>query len=322
MGIVYDFWPRDDPSLHNQSTLKDITDEEFNATFAPRPLTTRQIWLQRFAFIFFFGWLRLICFFLFTLIFIAVVYPMAVIVPYVPFIRPIGIAIGKLYSRGILWCYGIWWVRIKGKMDPQTRQISYNHTTVSDGLLMYLVQTSTFVMMAGARKIPGFGRMFDALGAVYIDRSRQEGSSSLVADAIRNHAATPVAIAPEAKLSNGDVVFRFRTGGFLTSEQIQPLAFRYYRVFPAFGGGLSWFVPSFWDYLWTVFCSPAFIAEAVWLEPLRKEKIEKLSPQERADATQLAIANYLGTLAISRSTKEFFQKAEATEKTEGKEKTE
>jgi 1-acyl-sn-glycerol-3-phosphate acyltransferase len=321
MGLFYDFWPRDDPNLHDQTELTDVTEEQFNATFAPRPPTRVQVWLQRFSFVFLFGWLRLICFFVFTVLFVVFVYPLAVLTPYVPFARAIGVVIGKLYARGILWCYGIWWVRYNGKMDPKTRQVSYNHTTITDGLFMYLVQTCTFVMMAGVRKVPGFGRMFDALGAVYIDRSRQEGSSSLVSEAIRNHAGTPVAIAPEAKLSNGDVVFRFRTGGFLTAEQIQPVAFRYYRILPFFGGELSWFVPSFWDYLWTVFCSPAFVAEATWLEPLAPERLEGLTPQQRADATQLAIANYLGTLAISKSTKDFFQK-EAAPPGEGKEKTE
>jgi 1-acyl-sn-glycerol-3-phosphate acyltransferase len=309
MGILYNFWPKDDPTLHNQTTLTDVTEEQFNETFAPRELTTVQRWLQAFAFIFLLGWLRLVSFIVFTIVFIVVVYPLAVIIPHVPALLPFGIFLGKVYSRGLLWCYGIWWIRIKGKMDPKTRQISYNHTTVPDGVLMYFIHVSTFVMMAGVRSTPAFGRMFDVLGAVYIDRSRQEGSSSLVSEAIKNHEKAPVAIAPEGKLSNGNVVFRFRTGGFLTSEQIQPLAFRYYRILPCFGGELSWFVPSFLEYLFRVFCAPGFVAEVTWLDPIPPSKLEDLTPQQRADQTQLAIANYLGARAISKSTKDFFQKA-------------
>jgi 1-acyl-sn-glycerol-3-phosphate acyltransferase len=317
MGILYDFWPRDEPTLHNQTTLADISDEEFNATFAPRPVTKVQIWLQRLSFVIFFGWLRFLCFFPFAFVFVLLVYPIAVAVPIIPWIRPLGIAIGKLYARGLLWCYGIWWIRRIGKFHPKTRQITYNHTTVTDGILMYLVQTSTFVMAAGTKNIPAFGKMFQALGSVFIDRSRQAGSSMLLSEAIKDHSLFPVAVAPEAKLSNGDVVFRFRTGGFLTSEQIQPLAFRFYRLLPFVGGELSWFVPSFWDYFKTVICSPGFVAEVTWLDPIASEKLEEASPQERADATQLALANYLGTLVISKSTKEFFQKT-----TEEKAKTE
>jgi 1-acyl-sn-glycerol-3-phosphate acyltransferase len=323
MGVLYDFWPRDVPSLHNQKTLSDITEEDFNATFAPVPVTPVQKWLRRISFVVFFGWLRMICFVLFTIVFIILAYPCALIYPYFPFARSIGVVIGKVYMRGLLWCYGLWWIKVKGKIDPQTRQISYNHTTIPDGLLMFYIHTSTFVMVAAAKKMPIFGKMMDVMGSIYIDRSHQGGSASLVSDGIRNHAIKPVAIAPEAKLSNGDVIFRFRTGGFLTAEQVQPIAFRYYRILPAFGGQLSWFVPSFLDYLKGVFCSPGFVLVATWLDPIRTDQLEGKTPQERADITQLALANFFGTLAISKSTKDFFQKTEeAPEGVEEKTKNE
>jgi 1-acyl-sn-glycerol-3-phosphate acyltransferase len=260
--------------------------------------------------------------FVFSIIFIILVLPLAYLGSIIPLARTIGILIGKAYMRGILWCYGIWWIRIKGRMDPKTRQITYNHTAVPDGILLFCIHTCTFTMMASVKGVPAFGKMMEALGSVFIDRTRQDGNSSLISDAIRDHSRQPLAVAPEAKLSNGTVVFRFRTGAFLTNEQIQPIAFRYYRLLPAFGGGLGWFVDSFWEYLWTVFCSPGFIAEATWLDPIRSEVLEGKTPQDRADLTQLALANYFGTLAVDKSTKEFFAQQSGETKQSEKEKKE
>jgi 1-acyl-sn-glycerol-3-phosphate acyltransferase len=161
--------------------------------------------------------------------------------------------------------------------------------------------------MAGVQHSPIFGRIMTAADAIFIERTRTEGASAVISAGIRDHQRPPIAIAPEGKLSNGDIVFRFRTGAFLTDEQIQPVTLRYYRLLPALGCTLSWFVDSFWEFVFRVFCSPGYVAEVTFLEPFTPEMLVGKTAVEKADMTQLAIANHLGTLAINKTTKSFFQ---------------
>jgi 1-acyl-sn-glycerol-3-phosphate acyltransferase len=155
--------------------------------------------------------------------------------------------------------------------------------------------------------------MMGSVGSVFVDRSKTEGNSELLKRAIEDHTALPLAIAPEGKISNGDLVFRFRSGGFRAEEEIQPLALRYYRVFPQLGCTLCWLSDSAVEYFCQAFPSVGYVAEATFLEPIKAEQLKGKTPQERADMVQLAIANYLGTLAIDQTTKACFQAKEKPE---------
>jgi 1-acyl-sn-glycerol-3-phosphate acyltransferase len=307
MPLLYDFWPRDCPTLHNQTELSYISNDAFEASFAPRKLTTFQRCGQIVSFIFFCGWLRIILFFFVSLIFVPILLVMAAVVSRWRSTLGFGSRIGAFYGRCLLFCSGLYWIRVRGRLDPATRQLSYNHTSIMDGLMLYWEHRFTIALMAGVRRVPIVGWIMAAAEMIFIERTRTEGASAAISAGIRDHRMSPVAIAPEGKLSNGDIVFRFRTGGFLTDEQIQPVAIRYYRLLPALGCTLHWFIDSFWEYIFRVFCSPGYFAEVDFLEPITTEKLTGKTPTERADMTQLAIANHLGTLAINRTTKSFFQ---------------
>jgi 1-acyl-sn-glycerol-3-phosphate acyltransferase len=310
MRLLYDYWPRDSLDLHHQTELSDISQKDFNATFEPKPLTRFQRHAQWVTFFLFFGWLRIILWFVFNVFFLTIFYILIAILPLYHGVVHLGRRVGQLYGRALLFCYGIYWIRVQGQIDDATRQITYNHTTIMDGIMIFYEKIFTIVLMAGVRNTPIFGRLMTAAESIFIERTQVQGASGQISDGIRNHAIPPIAIAPEGKLSNGDIVFRFRTGGFLTDEQIQPIALRYYRILPWVGTTLSWFVPSFWQYMFGVFCSPGYIGEITILPPFTTEQLKGKEPVERADMTQLAIANYLGTLAINQTTKAFFQGAE------------
>jgi 1-acyl-sn-glycerol-3-phosphate acyltransferase len=179
--------------------------------------------------------------------------------------------------------------------------------TICDGLLIYAKKAFTVVLMAGVRGVPLLGNCLAAGQSIFIDRGQKGGNSKLISEGIQNHGIAPLAIAPEGKLSNGTVVYKFLTGGFLTDEESQALAIRYYRPFPWVGSTISWLVPTFKEWIWLAFSSPGYIAEVTCLPPWTKGELADKTPEERAKIAQLAIANSLGTLAVSRSTKELFQ---------------
>jgi hypothetical protein len=215
--------------------------------------------------------------------------------------------LGSLYCGVLLFCFGVYWVRTKGKRSPTARQITFNHICPLDDGLVFISCPCAWALMAGIRHVPIFGHMMGSVGSVFVDRSKQEGSSELLKKAIEDHMALPLAIAPEGKISNGDVVYRFRTGGFRADEEIQPLALRYYRIFPQLGCMLCWLSDSALDYFGQAFPSVGYVAEATFLEPITAEQLRGKTLGQKADMTQLAIANYLGILAIDQTTKACFQ---------------
>jgi 1-acyl-sn-glycerol-3-phosphate acyltransferase len=306
MPLLFDFVPRDEPSLHSQSTQTHVTDAEFEAAFAPIPVTFSQRILQILFFVTL-GWIRLVLLLVFNCVFLLIHQP------FIPFSKQgslcqwVAMRIGAVYGRFMLFFLGLLWVRVKGKPDPKTRQFCYNHTSPFDGPLFYTQEVSTLAMMASIRKVPAYGRILASSSPLFIDRSSQCGNAERMKEGLLDKKRPPLALAPEAKLSNGTVVYKFRTGGFLSEEQFQPVTIRYYRLLPFVGCTTSWLCPTVWEFFWNLFAAPGFIAEVTFLDPVTPEEQKGKTPEEKAAMAQLAIANSLGTLAIDRSTKEYFQ---------------
>jgi 1-acyl-sn-glycerol-3-phosphate acyltransferase len=309
MGLFYDYFPTDSPDLHNQTSLSEITDDEFRASYAAPNFTRMQRFWQVFFFIFGLGWLRIVLYMISAVLFLIIISPFVLLAGPCPWVVTPGMRIGRYYVRFALFLVGIYWIRIKGDFDWNARQYSYNHVTIADGLVVYALRPLTVVLMAGIKKVPLIGTMMDAGRSIFIDRSNKGGNSQLIKAGIENHEIPPLQVAPEGKLSNGTVLYKFQTGGFLSDEETQPLALRYYRILPWGGSTISWLVPTFGEWVWLAFSGFGYIAEVTCCKPYKKGELSEKTPEERAGITELAIANYLGTLATSRSTKDFFQKA-------------
>jgi 1-acyl-sn-glycerol-3-phosphate acyltransferase len=147
-----------------------------------------------------------------------------------------------------------------------------------------------------------------AAETVFIDRSKKDGNSQIISRALENPKLPPLAVAPEGKISNGDYMFRFRTGTFLTDQVLQPITIRYSHFLPVAGITPNSLLANDLDWFWLCFCCPWASAELVYLEPILSEHLAGKTPQERADMAQLQIANALGTLASARSSRELFEK--------------
>lgn len=309
-GILYGYFPTYDPKLQDQKELSDVSDEEFKKVYTPIPSTKNQKIIQWIFFIIFGGWLRIILTILTTIVYLIILSPWMLLCNRLDIIGPyvwIGQVISQYYIRMICFFLGVYWIKWEGKFDKNTRQISYNHTALIDGPMIYIRQIFTVVMMSGVKSVPFFGRIATVSSSIFIDRSKTgQGNSEAISEGLKKKDTWPIAIAPEGKITNGSVVLKFRTGSFLTDEQIQPVAIRYYHLFPWSGTTINWVTDSFWEYMWLCFCMPGAIAHIRIMDPIPSEELKTMEPADRAKMVQLKIANKLGVRAISRTSHAIF----------------
>ena len=318
MYWLYGTLPRENPDLHHQTDLSEISDDDFRKAWDPPTFTLAQRIIQVIFFIIFGGWIRGILMVVVSVLYVIIVSPwialahrLDIVGPYVYF----GQQISQYYIRAMAFCFGIMYIKYEGEPDPETRQFSYNHVSIADGPLIYIHKVFTVAMVSGIRDVPLFGRIALVSSTIFIDRSKREGNSLLLKQGIEDKTKPPIAIAPEGKVTDGSVVLKFRTGGFLSDEQIQPCSIRYRYLFPWSGGTINWIVDGFFEFVWLALACPGAIATVRFLEPIKKEQLTGKTPEQRAEMVQLVIANDLGVRAVNRTSKEIFAVLEK-EKTE------
>ncbi|EAY21105.1 hypothetical protein TVAG_282750 [Trichomonas vaginalis G3] len=310
MGFV-DRVPHGKESLKHQTSLTTISDEEFHAAYAEPTFTKWQRFVQILLFIFGLGWLRFLLVFVLVLVYIVIMTPCHVFyrIPcMLRILEPYGTYTSQKFIRALAFLFGVWYISVEGKPDFDARAFVFNHLSLLDGLLTFIYRPFTIIAISGIKTIPCLGQIAIANGATFIDRSKAQGNSAAIRSVMEDHSKYPASIASEGKISNGDIVFRFRTGSFLTDEPIQPVTIRYSWIF-AFGGvTYNWVVDTFLEWLWLVLCIPFGHIHITFLKTIPSSEFAGKTPQEKADMCQLLIANNLGTLAIDRSAKEIFQK--------------
>jgi 1-acyl-sn-glycerol-3-phosphate acyltransferase len=309
MKMLLHRFPREDPSLKNQEALTPISDEFYKSVYtAPHSGILDRV-IQILFFIFFLGWLRLIVMVTATVLAIILLFPLFIASWHeslVAIVLPVEERVAQIYIRVLAFTLGLYYIKINGEPDPDTRCFVYNHLCLLDGPLFYLPRKFSLVCTAGLKSLPYVNRLFMAVHTIFIDRSKSSGNTTLLQEGISNHSIYPLAVAPEGKISNGDMLFKFRTGAFVAVEQIQPVTFRYTHLLPVAGITLNSLVDSPLEWLWLCFCVPAAMVEITFLEPISVDKLKDKTPAERAEMAQLIMANHLGTLAGSRTSHEIF----------------
>ena len=304
--------PRNCSELKQQTKLSSISDQEFYEAYAPTHFTACDRFIQILLFIFGLGWIRFIFVFIVTLIFIILMTPCHVFFLHPKilklFYKP-GTYIAQKYIRALCFLFGIWYIHVDGKIDKGTRGFLYNHSSILDGPMIFIYAPFTIIGTLGIKGVPVFGQIATANGAAFIDRTKTQGNSAVIKMVMEDHSKLPASIAPEGKISNGDILFKFRTGSFLTNEQIQPVAIRYSWIFAWGGATHNWVVDGFFEWLWLALCVPFASVRISFLPPITAAEQEGKTPTEKAEMVQLRLANFLGTLAIDRTSKEIFQKA-------------
>jgi len=307
--------PSEDDSLKNQTTLTDVTDEVFYSSVKPTEFSVKDRLIQVLLMIVGFGWLRALIFFVIVVIYLLAIVPCHAFcqIPWLnAFFLPYSLYVSKHYCRLVMYVYGIWWIRIEGTPDFDARALIYNHVSLLDGPMVYIFRPFTIVAKLDIKKVPYFGQIGISDGAAFIDRSKSEGNSQLLKEVMLNHEKMPICIAPEAKISNGKVLFKFRTGAFHTTEPIQPVTIRYNELFSWGGTTRNWLMDSFFEWCWIAFASPFCYVTMTFLPTIKPSELENKTPAERAEMCQLRMANHLGVLAINRTTHDLFRKPDST----------
>ena len=307
---LYSQIPIDDPTLHNQTELLDASDEQVFHLFDPcRPSLPVRIY-------------RFLCFvvflapvkFLFTALSLGIYFVVVTILGWIlPFIpdkhklayRRLGASICWYPLRLTLLGLGIVWFRKSGKVDPDTRTFISNHLAFFD-ITMHILTVPIGVLGMSSLKSSIFVRhtakMFDVC---FVDRSKEGGGvTQQIIDWQRNKDRLPIVIFSEGKVTNGEGLLGFRTGGFLSDEKVQAMCVRYKMLFTPKGMATpAWLENDFRMYLYQLFSIPAMIVEVTVLPPL---DLSGKDPHERAKMVQLQMANYFGCRAYATTNKVVF----------------
>lgn len=155
--------------------------------------------------------------------------------------------LGEWHCRGCLFCIGflrIEWVKVPPATPPLQPApapvaIVSNHCSWVDILVHMSRSFPSFVARDATRRTPFIGSISEAMGCVYVDRSKRPvdsahpGVAAVVKQRMTKTAAgqlpdaRPLLLFPEGTTSNGNFMLPFKTGAFLAGVPLQPVLLRY-----------------------------------------------------------------------------------------------
>lgn len=300
-------FPSESKEFHNQTSLSTVTDEELidNSALINKPKGFAKFVIF-ILFILSFGILRLIGLVLALLVYILFMMP---VIPFlgtrfVKHFTKYGIFITQCYIRVFAFCCGMFYIKVEGQFEPDTRMFCFNHQTLFDGPLIYIYKVFTVISMAEMLKVPLFGQILAAVDTVFIDRTKAAGASTYITEAIEQENRYPVALAPEGKTTQGKFLLKFHSGGFLTTKPFQTVTIRY-TTYGTFGlVGYNWNVGGFGSFIYRILSIPFATVTISISKQHTTEEIKDMKPEERALLANLEIANKLGLKASDRTNTE------------------
>lgn len=316
--------PIDDPTLHNQTEQYIVNDEEFDQFFVPKSINTpTKVKILRFIYFFLFlGPIRIVCTLLGLLSFYILVSVLPIFEKYWKRKRDFkNWAFKVCYPtvRITLLSMGIIRMKLKGKLDQDTRTLVSNHLTLFDCVAILSQFPICFLGMISLKKISFIQHTARIFDIIFVDRTTSDGHISPSIQDIQNDPSQlPLVIFSEGKISNGDCILGLRTGAFISDTPIQPLTIRYKMwLTPKELGSVSWVEEDPVKYIYQLFSIPFITCEITLLDPISFKGSNK-TVEERAEVVQLMMANNLGCRAIDRTNKYIFQRNELEKEKEKK----
>ncbi|OHT15407.1 Acyltransferase family protein [Tritrichomonas foetus] len=298
--------PIDDPSMHNQTQLLDVDDETFNHSFDPKKPSAFVRFYRLICFIVFLGPIKFVVCISSFIIF----YMMLWVLPIFRRFFKNNIDFKKWAAkvtypaiRMILFGAGVIHMKVNGEFKEDTRTVVTNHLTGLDAASLFLTVPCQFLATAGARNNTLCYRGSLVFDMIYVDRTKAEGVTKQIGDAQNDPTRLPVAIFPEGRVTNGSCTIGFRSGAFVADTPVQPIAIRYkHWLMPESMATIAWCEWNFLLYVYQLFSVPFYTLEVTILDQMVNKNSEK-KPDERAKEAELAIANYLGCPALSKTNK-------------------
>lgn len=307
---LYTEVPINDPNLHNQKELKEITKEEYDQLLLPHPSSKFEDILRIIFFVVFLGPIKFIFTILFFLTYCVIMYFLNCFKRFFKNERTYKkLAQHILYpfSRLTLFAMGIVYIKRRGKIEPDTRTILINHLTLFDITSGITFFDSSYLAMASIKNISIIKQANMIFSMIYVDRSKdKQGTTEVLRKVQNDYSLAPIVIFPEGKVTNGDGLLGFRTGAFINDTPLQGVTFRYKLWFCSRGlSTIAWVHPSDLFYVWQVFTIPFMTLEIDCLPQVSFKGTNK-APAERAKEVELMMANHLGCLAVKQTNKEYF----------------
>ena len=312
MAEISHILPIDRPDCHNQKEQTEVTDEEYFKLFKTPELTTSEKIKKFVCFIVFLGPIKIVGIGLSLLAYSLMAFVLNLFERFFRHQRAY-----KEFAFKVLWPIvrvafffsGFVKVNIHGQIDPNTRVIVCNHTSLFDIIAMLMSFPVAFTAKKSLKNWSIIQQAAAIYDIIFIDRTKNQRVSDQIVDYINDPSYLPLCIFPEGKITNGTALLGFRTGAFLTEHQVQPITMRYTHWFNDMRTSNVTWLESVPKYVYK-FCSCPFVTLDIVVHPPFDFKGQNLTPAEKAKIAQLYMANYLGVPAYDKTNKLFFEKQE------------
>eukprot|EP00758_Cryptobia_borreli_P014397 Tbor_TRINITY_DN5917_c1_g8::TRINITY_DN5917_c1_g8_i1::g.19505::m.19505/K13510/LPCAT1_2; lysophosphatidylcholine acyltransferase / lyso-PAF acetyltransferase len=131
-------------------------------------------------------------------------------------------------SRLSLYIIGYYYIKVKGKRDPNAPILVCNHTGPYEGFLLSYLTGACFLSRAENRNVPFLGSLIRAGQGIFVDRTSPESRASTVAQIRRRYTTAPagewppLVIFPEGTCQSGEQLLYFKPGAFQAGVPVQP----------------------------------------------------------------------------------------------------
>ncbi|OHT01637.1 Acyltransferase family protein [Tritrichomonas foetus] len=308
---LYTSIPIDLPEYHNQTKRIEPTHEQFLSLFdEAKPSTIIKIY-RFITFIVFMFPIKII-FMLFGIVYFSLtIQILGHIAPYIKNksrFRNVSFYITWPGVRSALLGAGIVWISRTGTLRPNTRTMVSNHLSISDCIVLMTQFPLCILAMKGLASSSFIQAITHVFELIFVDRT-QFGChiSHEIVKTQEDKSHLPLMIFPEGKITNGTGLVGFRSGAFVSDEQVQAVAIRYNMWLTTRDmATIAWLEPNMKLFIYQLLAIPFTTVNVDVLEPLDLRE-EKLTPKQKAEKVELQMANFFGCPAYRKTNKSIFK---------------
>ena len=307
-GVFYDSIPSFDENYSHQTELTETTTKELKKLRKPPKYSFKHKFLQILLFIII-GIPRSI----FALIFCAIFG--FIFIASVTIWRTFGspehyrkflMLLWASGARILLLILGVIKISFHGEYDTDSRFIVSNHISFFDSWL-FLPFNPKPLETKEILTLPILRDMSDVFGGIAVDRTKSTGLTKDLLKNAEDTNAPQIFCMPEGATTNGEYMYRFHLGAFLSDLPVQPAAIKY----TLWGtnkkiSNISYFheYPKTFIALLGI---PAMTVDVTFLEVMNIKADAENDPRKFADIVSLMIGNYLGVKVLNLTTSTLFK---------------
>lgn len=297
------------PSIHDdcghQTSTTDITDEEFKELMSPVKFKWYHRLYQILCFFLFLGPIRFIISTTLFLFLMAVVYLIRIAIHSLGLHPDVGkelcISIARGAFRVLLFGFGVFWIKLNGKIDKEARYIISNYNSVIDPFVILIFRDITVVIKKELSRIRILKPILENVDPIYVDRYASKSASKQIIDRADDKTRFPVLFFPELTPNNGEAILKFHQNTFLTPYKVQPILTRYWTLGPKGFNTYSSTNRKIGEILWNFISTAPTIISIDALPSISMESEGKADIKTFTLNAQLIIANHLKVKAVSRA---------------------